>query len=485
MSVIENKGDPTQIDQLHRARNDPSTAPLAPPSTPELPDYTRKQRRAVTPAEAREAAARRARSQARRMRESRDSDTEWRTNRRQQLGDMRKRFAERSNLRRTPDILSRYRVGQSLVDLSVIIDIGTRFTKAGFAVDPVPRHYLETDLRTIFPRKSNPAPYHSFHHLEQIRPEETYITRCPLSKETWQISLTQFLSHLFLMHLQIKNDRQVYVIENPFWPNFIRDGIQNSLFEIGIPRICFLNSLVCPVFCTGNDTALVVDIGYATTKIQGLVGGHICIQSRRCEPLGMFSIIEGLKEHLKTVTRGKFDCDKYEIKNRDLESCIIRMCFVQGRSSTNEPKEVEYEFPIKTGKIMVSVPGSARHKPCESLFGENSFDLNVAKMICETLISCPIDVRCRFARNILLTGGVCHLPGIEKRIGEEILFLVENEAKFRSLNHVVSNLAFIQCDIFANCRTWTGAGIGVSLKAPLSGLKFVERPSETKQAENK
>jgi hypothetical protein len=82
----------------------------------------------------------------------------------------------------------------------------------------------------------------------------------------------------------------MFICEDPFWPDFIREAIKNALFSIGvslkkqntsffdtlcyfffeIPSICFINSLTCPVFCTGEDTTLVVDIGYTTTKIQGV-----------------------------------------------------------------------------------------------------------------------------------------------------------------------------------------------------------------------
>ena len=49
-------------------------------------------------------------------------------------------------------------------------------------------------------------------------------------------------------------------------------------------------------------------------------------------------------------------------------------------------RDVEYELPLDGGKIFVNIPGKARHAPGEALFGKNSFGVNIAEFICETLM---------------------------------------------------------------------------------------------------
>ena len=49
----------------------------------------------------------------------------------------------------------------------------------------------------------------------------------------------------------------------------------------------------------------------------------------------------------------------------------------------------------------------------------------------------PTDVRCRLAANILVVGGVGHLPGLEKRLGQEILESVASNPAFLDLKSII------------------------------------------------
>lgn len=378
---------------------------------------------------------------------------------------------------KTSDIYrSRYHL--PLTDTSIVLDFGSRFSKIGFACDSCPRSFVSTDIFTVFPRVSQPQPNQNFRHQQEISPESIYLTQTPLSEKSWQTSLEQYFTNLLFNNLQVKvHERKMFICEDPFWPQFIREAIKNALFKIGIPSICFINSLTCPVFCTGEDTTLVVDIGYTTTKIQGLVSGHVCIESVNCVPLGMNSMVQFFKKCMNVSTQGHLDCDALKIKERAIEQCIARISYftTKDADSSVRIRDVPYEFPSDGGKVYVHIPGKVRHQTCEAIFGENEFDLNLAEFIADTILKCPIDVRLRFISNILLSGGVVHIPGLEIRLAKELIELIETNPKYKSLQGLLPNLKFKKVPFLPNSLIWIGACIFIGLKPPQDS--FIQAPT--------
>ena len=71
-------------------------------------------------------------------------------------------------------------------------------------------------------------------------------------------------------HLTIQpSKRRILICEDPFWPEFFPEIIAEILLlELDVPEIGFINSLILPVFTTGGTTALVIDCGYSSTKVE-------------------------------------------------------------------------------------------------------------------------------------------------------------------------------------------------------------------------
>jgi len=355
---------------------------------------------------------------------------------------------------------------------SLILDIGTRYTKYGLTTDSSPRTITSTKLLQKYPRICKPHAFQKFKKNKIIAPSDVYLTQCPLSKETWQTLLYQFLFDTIF--IEDNFNIPVFVCEDPFWPSFIQESIQKALFKIGVPQICFVNSLTCPVFCTGGDTALVVDVGFTLTKIQGLIGGHVVTQSLHSTPVGMYSMINSFKEIIKTYTRGQLDCDKYEIDERQIEACICRVCYIKEKNS--EPgkiRDVPYEFISEQGRVYARIPGKARSEVAEILFdSKNSKSVTVA--VAQSLRKCPLDVRRRLISSILPSGGVPQLPGFQKRLGQEFKSLVETNPEYANLKDLSNSVRFSKVNFQSNCLIWNGAQIFRSLRPPKSA--FINRP---------
>eukprot|EP00494_Astrolonche_serrata_P032489 UN32758 len=85
-----------------------------------------------------------------------------------------------------------------ILDYAVVLEIGSRYSKLGFAVDGTPRIIVETNFKTNFPIMSSPYPYQELGNkllskkTRIIPHEEMYLTKLPLSDETWEMVLHDF-----------------------------------------------------------------------------------------------------------------------------------------------------------------------------------------------------------------------------------------------------------------------------------------------------
>merc|ERR1719336_3119428 len=182
-------------------------------------------------------------------------------------------------------------------------------------------------------------------------------------------------------------------------------------------------------------------------------------------------MIEHFKDCMKKITNGELDCDELGVTEEVIEACLSRICFVESKEVTMRARDVQYELPIESGKICVNIPGKARCEPCEALFGKNEFEINIAEFICETLMKAPVDLRCRLCANILVVGGVAHIPGLEKRLGQELRSCAELTD---DLKKPLSLLAFQNTPFHHNSNVWIGACIAVGLK-PSQEPTFIKR----------
>lgn len=75
------------------------------------------------------------------------------------------------------------------------------------------------------------------------------------------------------------------------------------------------------------------------------------------------------------------------------------------------PKYPEgFLYPLCNGKTL-SIPASVRETGTECLFQMDADETNVASLLLDALLACPVDIRKPLAENLVLIGGTCQLPG--------------------------------------------------------------------------
>merc|ERR1719317_1133461 len=87
----------------------------------------------------------------------------------------------------------------------IVIDLGSRWIKVGFANEPAPRKIYFTNFITGNRRLSNPHAYQEFEEGKQIGPEDLFLTSTPLSAGTWDQILELVVNDLIFTHLQVKH----------------------------------------------------------------------------------------------------------------------------------------------------------------------------------------------------------------------------------------------------------------------------------------
>ncbi|KAJ4452937.1 putative actin-related protein 10 [Paratrimastix pyriformis] len=132
----------------------------------------------------------------------------------------------------------------------VVLEIGSAYTKCGFAGMGAPLTIIPTSLVTPSGKKVSPL------RLSRDCPAPTMAE--------WSSALREFLHTVFLRHLAISpTERPVVVVQDPLWPDPFRAALgQTLLTTMGVPSLVYIPSPLASLYPTGLTSGLVVDCGY-------------------------------------------------------------------------------------------------------------------------------------------------------------------------------------------------------------------------------
>lgn len=270
----------------------------------------------------------------------------------------------------------------------MVLDIGEAYTKAGFAGEHCPRYIGPTTFA-----KQNPL----------TRGVNT------LSQSEWEAILTEFLKFLYFKKIQINpHDRRVLICENPFWPTVFKQALAASLFGLEVPGVRFLTAAALPIYTTGQESGLVVDMGYYECRCVPIVDGYPLMSSMRTCAVGMADVEARVKE----------DCKEAELTAEQLAEVVQQSCYVRAKDDTNVPADTK-EIGFEGGKT-ASVPGQTRANSFDTLFGDNQESYNVAEAVVAALQKSSMDARPDIIANVVLCGGTSMAPGMAHRFLQEV-----------------------------------------------------------------
>ncbi|CAL8078690.1 unnamed protein product [Calicophoron daubneyi] len=355
---------------------------------------------------------------------------------------------------------------------AVIFDIGSVYTKCGFAGESGPRFIFPTQL--TLPNGT----VKDFVSLNTLQEKRTF--------------LVSFLHHLYYRHLLVNpKDRRVVVVESILCTTEFRNLVANVLFEhFEVPSALFAPAHLTTLFTLGLSTGLVLDCGYREAVVIPVCEGYTLLNSWQAGQLGSEAIYRNLEDLLlenasvidenNTLTPLKdFPGDLISVDL--LEDLMVRTCFISPSSRAAEwnkwfngkesgenetppttPKVAEehFTYPLNAlkGSKSLEIPSWIRELGVECLFTGDADQITIASLILRSILASPIDVRKSLAKNIILTGGTVTLPGFASRLIEELNACLEWH-EFESLSALKGTFRIHRPPAEANYVAWLGGAI--------------------------
>lgn len=152
---------------------------------------------------------------------------------------------------------------------------------------------------------------------------------------------------------------------------------------------------------------------------------------------------------------------KPNIQKRFLST--VRTCFVTKRERAIKSRDgnldsycpdVDYHL---NGKEIIKVPGSLRETAAEVLFPDDNEDASLPRLILDSILLCPMDMRKDLAENIVLIGGTAMMTGLAARLKAEILDLLSSDCYKERL--FVKQIKFHKPVAKPNYVGWLGGAI--------------------------
>uniref|UniRef100_A0A914W935 Actin related protein 10 n=1 Tax=Plectus sambesii TaxID=2011161 RepID=A0A914W935_9BILA len=314
---------------------------------------------------------------------------------------------------------------------SVIIEVGTAYTKCGYAAELTPRAIV---------------PSHFFDAEGSLKTLKLFDK--DMSPDQRSLVLTRFLRQMYYKHLlAVPKERRVVVVESVLTPSEHRDLIARALFEnLDVPSILFAPSHLLACFPFGTQNALVIDVGHKESVVIPVFEGVAMLNSWEASPVGTSAVHSKLRELL--LAKASFDTAGQGVvpakgfaevfTDELLEDICVRFCFVtnleRGRliqaaaqDTTNSvktaPPPPDVRLPLNNEKTLL-IPGLVREAAAEVLFEHDEDSKSLPQLVLDSILRCPLDLRRPLCEHLLVVGGGSLMTGFLARLKAELLDLL-------------------------------------------------------------
>ena len=349
-------------------------------------------------------------------------------------------------------------------DETAVFEFGARYFRAGFAGESCPRCTLDYgpneqrragDYRQWLPDSKGPAKKH-----ESIASLGSDYELWPLDLRKADMQHVQDKIGRALREARIKyllsdsKPKRVLLVVPSLIAHSLLAMLLSSVFTIYNPAsITLASSSVLSVMAAGQRSGLVIDIGWAETTVSVVYEYREVRQmrSQRAGKLLVQATAATLYEELRTCGSSK---DVSNISFSDCEEVLFRRCWclnvkeagydssnatvsanvAEDSTASKTDRENSVMIHLKDARISLKVPFRQLSTPAEkALFARgkstkdlDDHDLSLHILVHKALLSVSMDVRTVCMSRIIFTGGVSHLPGLKRRVLEELCILVND-----------------------------------------------------------
>ena len=342
---------------------------------------------------------------------------------------------------------------RSTDDEPLILEIGSRYFRAGLAGERSPRCILDFspneqrrvgDYRQWLPGNSHAS---NFHESKNSWGRDHELWRMDMSQvdqalvedkieRAFRIASTKYLME------PAQKPRKIFLALPPTLPHALLSAVLTTLFnKAQAPTITIFSTPVLNTVAAGLRSALVVDIGWAETIVTAVYEYREVHQKRSdraskalCQEYGTLLDRESGRQPVEEIRFGQAE----EVMTR------IGWCqsaqnahgkHVGHESQAHEATNQTRQIPIKSShpSETVEMPFCRLAEPVEiAWFGRNTTpkDLDdneqpLHELAFQALLTLPVDVRGICMSRIIVTGGGSKLPGIKRRLIAEVQALVQ------------------------------------------------------------
>ncbi|XP_055911230.1 actin-related protein 10 [Eupeodes corollae] len=324
----------------------------------------------------------------------------------------------------------------------VVLDIGTAYTKIGFAGEAHPRF--------IIPSES---------YLSSTGDIEKLFNYS--SKTELYDHMVDFLQTIFFKHVLVSpKDRKVVMVENIFGETIIRETIAEVLFKhFEVSSILFVPTHLIALSTLAVPSGVVVDMGYNEATVVPIFSSVQILKAFQDQAFGAKSIHDEIKRQL--VEAG---INASHLTESILEDIKVRTCFVTTAERAKQYREnqpitppPDLEYSIKEKEI-ITIPGSVRETAYEIMFSEDNEQSSLPYLILDAILKCPVDARTVLGENIFLIGGTSIIMGLLSRLKTELNTLLSNNNRYKD-KLFFKSVKFHTAIGRANFAAWLGASI--------------------------
>eukprot|EP00756_Hemistasia_phaeocysticola_P047882 Hpha_TRINITY_DN22339_c0_g1::TRINITY_DN22339_c0_g1_i1::g.177632::m.177632/K05692/ACTB_G1; actin beta/gamma 1 len=321
---------------------------------------------------------------------------------------------------------------QSLVDISegnpaVVIDCGSRFTRAGFAGEKSPRVVFPSIVgrpKCSLPERSDPSKA-----TKDIVVGEEALKGRGIYKLKWPVEhgvITNYdeMEHIWRHAFELlgvePEDQPVLLSEPAFNPTYGRDRAIMIMFEqFNVPAIAMHAKEALAVRSSGRSTGMAVDMGDSSCSIVPVYEGY---PLRYCSGRGLELGGKDITEKLYRLCQldSQWSVAGWQEAWRDADELKKELCYVTIDPAQDPGTENEFK---PTGEAPVLTVGSERWRAPEILFDPSLHGMDtpgIHQIINQYIRKCDKDIRDEMYQNIVVSGGSSLFPGLSERLQREV-----------------------------------------------------------------
>uniref|UniRef100_A0A7G3A951 Putative actin-related protein 10 n=1 Tax=Lutzomyia longipalpis TaxID=7200 RepID=A0A7G3A951_LUTLO len=323
---------------------------------------------------------------------------------------------------------------------AVVFEIGSAYTKLGFAAEAHPRFILPTEV--LDPSTGTSKNLFSFHGMELYD------------------KVVTFLNELFFKYVLVSpKDRRIVIVESVLCPTEFRECLARAFFRhFEVSLVFFVPTHLVILTTLAVSTALVIDLGFREAVVLPVYSGVQVLHAWQAQPLASEAVHAEIRRQL--IDSG---VAKALLTDDLIENIKVRTCFVTKHSRAIQYREgkppapcPDVEYPAG-GEQIIRIPGVVRETAFEVLFPEDNDHLGLPYLMLDAILKCPLDMRRELAENIVLIGGTSMTQGLTARLQEELTHLLNSDLYKGKL--FIKSFKFHSAPAKANFTAWLGGSI--------------------------